>query len=357
VSPNRTTPEVAAGPQDLAARVRAAQPGLRARLRRRDTFEGIVRQAYSEPDPERIAAALLGHLTTWIPAPVWRAYASDDAGAARWLAAAGADGAEAPELEGVAVWVVTHGAVFVSSDLARDARVPGSRAGAIVAFPLVCRGRAIGALLGFDPAPGAADIAFADGVLPLLQSLFGMVALAIEHARRLKRSEALSVTDDLTGLYNSRFLRDALHRETKRAVRYGRPLSVLFIDLDGFKQVNDTHGHLCGSRTLVEAGEVIKSCSRDSDVVARYGGDEFVVVLPDTPVEGATVVAWRIRDRLAARPFLASDGFAIRVTGSVGIAVLPDISTEPDELLRAADAAMYRVKDSGKNNVLVASRA
>ena len=357
MSPNRTAPTVAAEPLDLAARVRAGQAGLRARLRRRDTFERIVRQVYSESGPERIASALLGHVAGWIPGPVWRVYASDDAGASRWLAVAGSDDAEAADLKGVADWVVTHGAVFVSSDLARDVRVPGPGGGAIVAFPLTCRGQAVGALLGFDPAPSAADIEFADGVLPLLQSLIDMVALAIEHAWRLQRTEALSVTDDLTGLYNSRFLRDALHRETKRAVRYGRPLSLLFIDLDGFKTVNDMHGHLCGSRTLVEAGGVILSCARESDVVARYGGDEFVVVLPDTRMEGAVVVAQRIRERLAARDFLASDGFSIRLTASVGVSALPDISTEPDELLRAADAAMYRVKASGKNNVLVASRA
>jgi diguanylate cyclase (GGDEF)-like protein len=340
----------------LAARVRAAQAGLRARLRRRDTFERIVRQAYSEPDPERIAAQLVGHLSLWMPAPVWRVYAGGDAGASRWIADTGTAGAEAPDLGDIASWVMTHGAVFASPDLARDVRVRGTGTGAVVAFPLACRERTIGALVGYDPLPSAEDIVFADGVLPLLQSLLDMVALAIEHARRLQKTEALSVTDDLTGLYNSRFLRDALHRETKRAVRYKRPLSVLFIDLDGFKTVNDTHGHLCGSRTLVEAGDVIKACSRDSDVVARYGGDEFVLVLPDTPVEGAVVVARRIRDRLAAREFLAADGLGIRLTASVGIAVLPDISTEPEELLRAADVAMYRVKDSGKNNFLVASR-
>jgi diguanylate cyclase (GGDEF)-like protein len=356
VSPKLTSPRVASTPLDLTARLRAAQSGLRTRLRRRETFERTVRQAYSETDPVRIAAALLDEASAWLPVPMWWAYAVDDSGTPVRLASKGVDESGVPFPDRIASWVMTHGTVFVSSDLARDVRVPGPGAGAVLAFPLSSRGRVTGALIGLDPAPCTAGIGFAPGVLPLLQSLLDMVALAIEQARRLQRTEALSVTDDLTGLYNSRFLRDALHRETKRAVRYKRPLSVLFIDLDGFKTVNDTHGHLCGSRTLVEAGESIRSCSRESDVVARYGGDEFVVVLPDTPVEGAVVVAERIRERIAARVFLASDGLAVRLTASVGISALSDISAEPDELLHAADAAMYRVKEAGKNNYLVATR-
>ena len=93
----------------------------------------------------------------------------------------------------------------------------------------------------------------------------------------MKRAEALSVTDDLTRLYNSRYLNQVLRRETKRASRSGRPLSLLFIDLDGFKSINDTHGHLFGSRALVEAATVIRGSARETDVVARFGGDEFAL--------------------------------------------------------------------------------
>ncbi len=124
----------------------------------------------------------------------------------------------------------------------------------------------------------------------------------------LKRAEALSVTDDLTSLYNSRYLNQVLRRETKRASRNGRPLSLLFIDLDGFKAVNDDHGHLCGSRALVEAAAVIRGSARETDVVARFGGDEFALVLPDTGADGAYAVGERIRERIAAHQFLAADG-------------------------------------------------
>ena len=106
---------------------------------------------------------------------------------------------------------------------------------------------------------------------------------------RMQRAEALSVTDDLTQLYNSRYLSQVLRRETKRASRSGRPLSLLFIDLDGFKGVNDTHGHLAGSAALVEAAAVIRISARETDIVARFGGDEFALVLPDTGSEGAAL--------------------------------------------------------------------
>ena len=145
-----------------------------------------------------------------------------------------------------------------------------------------------------------------------------------------------------------------LRRETKRASRNGRPLSLVFIDLDGFKAINDTHGHLFGSRALVEAAAVVRSSARETDVVARFGGDEFALVLPDTGDEGAFQVGERIRERIAAHRFLVDDGLDIRLTASVGVATLPEVATAPDELIQAADKAMYRVKQAGRNGIQAA---
>ena len=162
-------------------------------------------------------------------------------------------------LSAVATRVMTEGRELLSANLRDDARVQASAPAAAVAFALGGRGRHPMALVGLDRRPSAKAPRLAAGLLPLLQSLLGVMALALDHAVLLRQAEALSVTDDLTGLHNSRYLRDALHREAKRAVRYGRPLSVLFVDLDGFKRVNDTHGHLCGSRTLVEVATLIRA--------------------------------------------------------------------------------------------------
>ena len=241
------------------------------------------------------------------------------------------------------------------ADTAADRRfavVPGVAA---LGFPLACRGRTFAAVVGVDETPAGREPVIAAAADALAGAL-EMAALALDNAVRIQRAEELSVTDDLTSLYNGRYLAQALRREVKRATRSKRPLSLLFIDLDGFKSINDTHGHRFGSRALVEAAEVIRSSARETDVGARYGGDEFARVLPDTPSEGAVAVGERVRDRIAAHPFLQSEGLDIHLTASVGIATLPDVASSMESLIDSADKAMYWVKDHGKNGIRIADR-
>jgi diguanylate cyclase (GGDEF)-like protein len=215
----------------------------------------------------------------------------------------------------------------------------------------------VGALVGLDPSPSSTMPVITPATLSALKMLLEPQAIALENALNFQRVESLSVTDDLTRLYNSRYLNQVLRRETKRASRSGRPLSLLFIDLDGFKQVNDSWGHLAGSKALVEAAGLIRGCARETDVVARFGGDEFSLILPDTGREGAVSVAVRIRERVAEHNFLKTDGLSVRLTASVGVATLPDVAGSAEELIRAADMAMYKVKEAGKNGIHVAEES
>lgn len=220
-----------------------------------------------------------------------------------------------------------------------------------LAVPLLSRGRVIGVVEVTDP-PAAAGRRVEQA--ELISFLLEPAAVALDNALLLKKSEQLSCTDDLTKLYNSRFLNATLRREVERSRRYGTAVSLIFLDLDGFKDVNDQHGHLSGSRTLVEVGSVIRETVREVDVVSRYGGDEFTVILPQTGPEGAAIIAERIRARIEAKEFLSAYGLHVRLTASFGIACYPDHGRTKDDLIARADQAMYRVKGRGKNGVQVA---
>ena len=339
---------------DLAARLRVFQRQLRRRVERREALLDIVQALGMTLEPVEIAELLVERAAAWIPAPNWAVVSSDLSARLQVLASRGLTPEMGPALHSVANWVMYRGEDFASENLRGDARIRSESVGAVLAFPLSCRGRRVGALIGFDRAQSSKKPLLAPAVLKALRGLIDPAAAALDSALLLKRAEALSVTDDLTHLFNSRYLNAMLHKETKRASRSGRPLSLLFIDLDGFKSVNDTHGHLSGSRALVEAAAVIKGSARETDVVARFGGDEFAVVLPDTGGEGAFAVGERVRERIAAHNFLARDGLDIRLTASVGLATLPDVAASAEELMAAADKAMYGVKDSGKNGIQAA---
>ena len=157
--------------------------------------------------------------------------------------------------------------------------------------------------------------------------------------------------DDLSGLYNYRYLEVALDRELKRVERYASNLSILFLDMDYFKQINDIHGHLIGSRVLKEVGELLKKSVREVDVVIRYGGDEYTIILVETGCDTAGYVAERIRSLVESHVFLVSEGYDLRMTCSIGYSCCPEDTVSKQELLEMADKAMYAGKASGKNCV------
>ena len=214
----------------------------------------------------------------------------------------------------------------------------------IVAVPLVCGERILGVLEGLR-----ADRSFKKSETLILDALSLPMASALANAVRIGEAERLSQTDDLTKLHNARYLRQFVLNEIRRARRYGSSVAALFLDLDDFKRVNDAHGHLAGSHVLMEMAAVILSSIRDTDAVARYGGDEFVIVLPDTKIDLAGTVAERIREKIASHHFNAGRNLQLSLTGSFGVAAFPEHASSPQQLIACADTAMYEAKAANKN--------
>jgi diguanylate cyclase (GGDEF)-like protein len=339
---------------DFASRIKVRLRTLRTRLERRDALIEAVREANATLDPYKVCNWLVRQADEWIPAPCWAVVATDVSGEASIVADKGCTADLEHSIWAVANWVSAQGSEFLSADLTKDRRGAPNARGTAVGLPMTCRSRTLAVLVGIDPQPSSAAPSLGTAVLAAMRTLLEPAAIALDNAMAFQKAEALSITDDLTGLSNSRYLNLVLRREEKRSVRSGKPLSVLFIDMDGFKNVNTNHGHLAGSKALVEAANVIRVCARETDVVSRFGGDEFALILPDTGREGAVSVAERIRDRLRAFSFLELEGLSLHLTASIGIATLPDITGSAEELLKAADRAMYQVKDSGKNGIHIA---
>ncbi len=237
-------------------------------------------------------------------------------------------------------------------------RAQPSRTFELTGLPHFAQGVAVPAL---DPSAGLRgwavlllEAAEPAGMRDTATYLAQHLALALHHADRIEQAEDLVYLDDLTRLYNARYLDEALEREFAGADG-NQPFSILFLDLDYFKTVNDTHGHLVGSKLLIEAARVVKSCTRDQDVVARWGGDEYVILLRETDSGGALKVAERIRRAVESHHFLAREGYGLSLTTCVGVASYPEHATDKRTLVDQADRAMYRGKKSSRNVVYLAS--
>ena len=261
--------------------------------------------------------------------------------------------------QGIAGWVAQHGETVVVADTSKDTRFfsqvdekTKTETQSIVAVPVKFRNTCLGVI---ELINCLGPEGFDERDLKLLEALSDFAAIALENARHVKRIHELTITDDCTSLYNARHMGFILETEIYRSQRYNYQFSLVFIDLDHFKQVNDTHGHLVGSRLLAEIGNALKAHCRLIDFAFRYGGDEFVILLPQTAKDNALNVARRLHKLIRGTPWLNEDGLGIRVTPSLGVASYPTDSRTKEGLLHLADEAMYLVKNTNRDSVAAAN--
>ena len=236
------------------------------------------------------------------------------------------------------------------SDASRDRhRAPNeSAAGAWLLYPIVVHERVLGVSQWVRPKSRP----FTSDDVARLHALVPMAAVALENVRVREAVFNLAATDGLTGLWNHRRMHDLLREEMRRATRYLRALSVMMLDVDSFKSFNDTYGHPQGDELLRSIASILRANVRSVDHVGRYGGEEFLVLLPETDKDAACRLAERIRGAVEERAVIIVDGREIRRTVSVGVASYPEDALNPAELVQRADEALYRAKRAGKNRVL-----
>jgi diguanylate cyclase (GGDEF)-like protein len=260
--------------------------------------------------------------------------------------------------QGIAGWVAENQQPVIVSDVSSDTRFFAQidektkmETRSIVAVPVRFRDHCLGVI---ELVNCVGVEGFNDRDLALLEALADFAAIALENARHVERIRELTITDDCTSLYNARHLNLMLETEIYRSQRYGYEFSLVFLDLDHFKRVNDTHGHLMGSKLLAEIGEVLRSNCRLIDFAFRYGGDEFVILLPETSKESACLVARRLHRLIRETTWLVSEGLQVHITTSAGVASYPTDSKTKAQLLHLADEAMYLVKNTSRDSVAVA---
>jgi diguanylate cyclase (GGDEF)-like protein len=328
-------------------------------------FHDVAKALTSSLDLDSILQTIMEKMAEYFRPDTWSLLMVDEQKNELYFAIAVGAAAEALSAtrlkvgEGIAGWVAKHGQSLIVPDVQNDPRfssrvdeITRSQTRSIICMPLRSRHR----VLGVIQLVNANVQALKEQEVFFLQTLCDYAAISIENAKAVEKIQELTITDDCTGLFNARHLYKTLETEVYRSARFGYQFSVIFIDLDHFKQVNDTYGHLVGSRLLAEIGYLIKEQLRLIDFAFRYGGDEFVVLLPQTSKDQAVIVAKRLQESLRAGVFCKDQGLNLDVRASMGLATFPHDAQTPHDIIRQADEMMYVVKNTTRDNIGVASR-
>lgn len=326
-------------------------------------FHDVARALTSELDLDSILRAIMRQMEQYFRPEQWSLLIVDEARQELYYAVVvGHTDTDLRDVrvkmgEGLAGWVALNGETLVIPEPEGDPRLtrpetPGHfHIRSAICMPLRAKHRTLGVIQLFNcPVESLAD-----DTISFLHLLCDYGAIAIENARAVERIQQLTTMDDCTGLYNQRHLYQVLQEESTRAREKRTPFSLIFIDLDHFKRVNDGYGHLVGSRLLAEFGQALRSMVRPVDAVFRYGGDEFVVLLHDIGREDALRVTREIHRVLRRRTFSAGEGLKLTIQASYGVASWPADAKDVHELIRMADSAMYRVKGTTRDDVAAAA--
>lgn len=322
-------------------------------------FHQLARSLNSSFDLDTILRTILEHMERIVQAELWTLLMLDEATQELYYAiAAGGEQKALSDLrvkvgEGVAGWVAEHGETLIVPEAADDPRVATDatakprKVRSVIALPLKGRKGTHGVIEIFNPRAEQ----MTDYTIAFLHILADHAAIAIENAHDVARIQQLTITDDTTSLYNVRHLYDVLGRELTRCSRLKLPLSLAFIDLDQFKLVNDVHGHLVGSELLARTGLRLRELCRKQDWCFRYGGDEFVILMPETSAAEAQRLACQNLTALMQTRFHMKNNLELTVRASVGLSTAPADGVTVHAVIGVADARMYMVKSNGRGHV------